>query len=71
MVAGEVLFADGDISIAGDTAAALAVEGFIVGLVGSEAVDVAVVHAEGGGNEHGVVNLEVGCTVSAGGLDIG
>ena len=39
-------------------------------LPGGEAVDVAVVHAEGGGDEHGVVDLEVGCAEVAGGLEV-
>ena len=39
----------------------LRVHGFVVRLPGAESVDVAVVHAEGGGDEHRVVDLEVGC----------
>jgi len=39
---------------------ALAVEDGVVGLDGGEAVDVAVVHAEGSGDEDGVVDFEVG-----------
>ncbi len=33
----------------------------VSGLPCVEAIDVAVVHAEGGGDEDGVVNLKVGC----------
>ena len=68
---GEVLFAYRDISVAGHAAAALAIEGFVVGLVGAETVDIAVVHAEGRGDQHGIVNLNFGCAMLARGFDIG
>jgi hypothetical protein len=33
----------------------------IAGLPRRKSIDIAVVHAECGGNQHGVVNFEVGC----------
>ena len=46
------------------------VHGFIAGLPGGEAVYVAVEHAEGGGNQDGVVNLDVGGVFGAGAGDV-
>ena len=42
----------------------------IFGLPGSQSVDVAVVHAECGGDEDGVVNLQIGCALFAGVRDV-
>ena len=67
----EVLFADGDVAVASYALAAFAIKSLIVGLVGAKAIDVAVVHAEGGGDEDGVVNLKVGCALLARGFDVG
>src|SRR5271166_1569849 len=60
-VLGQILFADGDVAFACHAASAFAIESFIVGLQGVQAVDVAVVHAERRGDQHGVVNLQVRC----------
>ena len=62
---------DGDVAIAGNAPAALPIERLVVGLLGSESVDVAVVHAESGGDEDCVVDFSVGSAEAAGGLDIG
>jgi hypothetical protein len=35
----------------------------VAGLPGGETVDIAVVHAESGGNEDGVMNLKIGRAV--------
>src|SRR5579862_5996374 len=67
---GQVFFADFDIAVAGNAGAAFAIEGFVDGLPGSEAVDVAVVHAEGGGDQDRVVNFEIGGAFAAGGFDV-
>src|SRR5215471_11402253 len=60
-VGGEIFLADHYIAIARNTLAALAIGCFIERLHGRQAVDVAVVHAECGGDENGVVNLEICC----------
>jgi hypothetical protein len=36
-----------------------------------KSVNVAVIHAEGGGDENGVVDLDIGSGFGAGGFDIG
>jgi hypothetical protein len=48
----------------------LRVHGFFARLPGGEAVYVAVVHAEGGGDQDGIVDLAVGCAELAGGFYI-
>ena len=55
----------------GDERRALAVEVGIVGRPGGQPVDVAVAQAEHGGDEHGVVNLEVGGAELARARDVG
>ena len=42
------------------------IHGRILGLPCRQSIDVTVVHAEGGGDQHGVVDLDVGCTLFAG-----
>jgi hypothetical protein len=56
---GKIFFADLDVSYARDPLSALAIHVFVARLDGVEAVDVAVEHAEGGGDQDGVVDLEV------------
>jgi len=66
----DVLAAGGNVADFGDLAAAFAVPGGVVGDGGGEAIDIAVVHAEGGGDEDGVVDFEVGGAFAAGRGDI-
>ena len=58
--AGKYVLLQLDITFAGDYFAALAIHGFVARLRGGQAVDVAVVHAEGRGDENGIVNFNVG-----------
>ena len=62
---------DGDVAVFGDQGRALPVEIGIVGHPRGEAVHVAVAHAEHGGDEHRVVNLQIGGALLAGARDVG
>jgi hypothetical protein len=42
----------------------------VFGSPGGQAVDIAVVHAKSRGDQHGVVDLLVGCALLAGTIDI-
>src|SRR5687768_17510021 len=57
--------AEPHVAVRGQALAHRVVGGRIRGREGGEAVDVAVVHAEGRGDEHRVVNLHVGGAVGA------
>ena len=59
------------VAVFGDERGPLAVEVGIVGRPGGEPVDVAVEHAERRGDEHGVVDFEVGGAQLARALDVG
>src|ERR1700733_3382123 len=69
-VGGQIFLAYGDVAVAGNTASAFAIEGFVVGLHSGQAIYITVIHAKRSGDEDGVVNLEVGRAVLAGGFDI-
>src|ERR1700723_1090583 len=69
-VGGQIFLAYGDVAVAGNTASAFAIEGFVVGLHRGQAIYITVIHAKRSGDEDGVVNLEVGRAVLAGGFDI-
>ena len=56
----EILFADVDVSLASDTLAPFTIHRFVSRLRCGKAVDIAVEHAERGGNKHRVMNLEIG-----------
>src|SRR5271170_7567474 len=58
----QILLADGYVAFAGDELAAFAIHRFVFGLPGGESVDVAVEHAERGGDQDGVVDFEIGCS---------
>ena len=58
------------VSLARGLFANLAIHFRVSRLPGIQTVHIAVEHAEGGGDQHGIVNLLVGGAVSAGNLDI-
>ena len=58
------------VAFLGEVLAHLRVHGFVVRLPGGESVDIPVVHAEGCGDEDGVVDLEIRCAEAAGTIDV-
>src|ERR1700685_3082939 len=58
---GKIFFADADVPLASDTLATFTIHRFIAWLRRSKAIDIAVIHAERSGDEHGIVNLNIGC----------
>lgn len=54
------MLADCDVAIASNPPATFTVPGFIPRLRRARAIDIAVVHAECGRNEHRIVDLQVG-----------
>src|SRR5688572_19169111 len=61
---------DGGVAVFGDIARALAIPSRVGGRQRAETVHVPVEHAEGGGDQHGIVNLDVGRTLGTGAGDV-
>jgi hypothetical protein len=59
-----------DITLVGQPPAILAIHVRIAGGPSGEAVDVPVVHAEGGGDQNRIVDLLVGCAFPPGPRDV-